>query len=78
MEKVGNSRAAVSRWQRCRVLVVEEISMLGAELFDVLNTIAKTVRGSRLPFGGVSTRVLYSYLVLVLEENEDGLRWSCT
>ncbi len=42
------------RWETCRVLLVDEVSMLDAILFDKLDYIAKTVRNCPVkPFGGI-------------------------
>ena len=45
---------AVKRWTATDVLVVDEVSMLGAFLFDRLDRIARLLRGDvRTPFGGL-------------------------
>lgn len=36
-----------------RILALDEISMISAELFEKLNQVLKIVRGSKLPFGGL-------------------------
>ena len=47
------------RWQTCKVLVIDEISMLSAELLTKLDKIGRAIRGDRdspslkLPFGGI-------------------------
>lgn len=43
----------VKRWQVTRVLIVDEISMMSAELLDKLNLIAMTLRRNTRPFGGL-------------------------
>jgi ATP-dependent DNA helicase PIF1 len=35
------------------VLVIDEVSMMGANLFDDLEQIARTLRGNNQPFGGI-------------------------
>lgn len=44
---------AKQRWRICRVLIVDEISMISAELWDKLEEIARRVRGLPAPFGGI-------------------------
>ena len=44
---------AKARWREVRVLVIDEVSMLDAGLFDKLDYIARRVRGRDLPFGGI-------------------------
>lgn len=41
------------RWKYTSTLVIDEISMVGAELFDKLDLIGRAVRGIDLPFGGI-------------------------
>lgn len=46
--------AACARWRRCDLLIVDEISMVDAELFDRLDAVGRAVRGrSDVPFGGI-------------------------
>lgn len=40
-------------WTATRLLVVDEISMMSAELFDKLNKLGKIIRDTNLPFGGM-------------------------
>lgn len=35
------------------MLIIDEVSMIDAALFEKLNAIAQFVRGSDLPFGGI-------------------------
>ena len=50
---VRKDSRAVARWLTFKVLVIDEVSMLSAELFDALNAIAKALRSSDQPFGGI-------------------------
>lgn len=48
------SKVAKTRWRRCRVLVIDEISMLDGQLLDKLDMIARVVRGeASTVFGGI-------------------------
>ncbi|KAL6068124.1 DNA helicase, variant 2 [Balamuthia mandrillaris] len=48
------SNSFCCEWWRCaRVLIIDEISMIDAQLFDALNFIAKNVRENDQPFGGI-------------------------
>mmetsp|Transcript_93271 Transcript_93271/g.263693 ORF Transcript_93271/g.263693 Transcript_93271/m.263693 type:complete len:679 (+) Transcript_93271:60-2096(+) len=53
VRKVEKSKDAIKRWQSTRVLVLDEVSMLDAHLFESLNAIARKFRNSPLPFGGL-------------------------
>ena len=41
------------RWMCCKCLIIDEISMISAELFDKLDYIARRCRNSAAPFGGI-------------------------
>ncbi|KAG7664579.1 uncharacterized protein J8A68_001874 [[Candida] subhashii] len=53
VKKVRSSRKASARWKAIRVLIVDEISMVDGHLLDKLNHVAKKIRKSNLPFGGI-------------------------
>ena len=53
LARVLKSQKATANWKQARVLVVDEISMLSAELFDLLDFIGKRVCRVDRPFGGL-------------------------
>lgn len=50
---VMRGRERREKWRAARVLVVDEVSMLDAVMFDKLEAVAREVRKSSLPFGGI-------------------------
>jgi ATP-dependent DNA helicase PIF1 len=52
-DKVMKSRNARMRWMEAKVLIIDEVSMIDGGLFDKLELIARTVRRSNKPFGGI-------------------------
>jgi len=65
VKKVRGNRQSCSRWQRTQVLIVDEISMLDAELFDKLEAVAREVRGeANRPFGGMQVILVGDFLQL--------------
>jgi len=50
---VMQNKCARSRWKIATALVIDEVSMISGELFDKLEYIARVVRGSSQPFGGI-------------------------
>ena len=48
-----NNRVASGRWRACRALVVDEVSMLDSDFFDKVEEVARRMRDSEQPFGGV-------------------------
>ena len=59
---------AAKRWRKAKVLVIDEISMLGARMFDTLESIAETARdcsaNQQLPFAGLQLIVAGDFLQL--------------
>lgn len=53
LDRVLNDRKACVRWNKAQVLVIDEISLVEAVLFDNLEYIAKVVRGSDEVWGGI-------------------------
>lgn len=53
VRKIKRNQKAKHRWLRTKVLVVDEISMVDAELFDKLEAIARQLRNNGRPFGGI-------------------------
>lgn len=47
-----NSKAR-SRWKNTDILVIDEISMLSAEIFDLLSFVGTQIRHDSRPFGGI-------------------------
>ncbi len=50
---IAKNRYASQRWKDTEILIIDEISMLSAELFDKLDFIGRRVRGKLVPFGGI-------------------------
>jgi ATP-dependent DNA helicase PIF1 len=43
----------IEKWTSIDVLIVDEVSMLSKQLFDLINRLSKTIRKNPLPFGGI-------------------------
>lgn len=52
-QNIKKSTEVRDNWRRCRVLVIDEVSMMDAKLLDKLEEIARLVRGKSEPFGGI-------------------------
>jgi ATP-dependent DNA helicase PIF1 len=53
VKKINGREKLKRKWRDTNILVVDEVSMLPADLFDKLNRIAKRVRRRSEPFGGM-------------------------
>ena len=52
-QKILNSYPKRIKWQRCNILIVDEVSMMNAPLFELLEEVARLVRQNEKPFGGI-------------------------
>jgi ATP-dependent DNA helicase PIF1 len=43
----------VEWWEEADTLVIDEISMISGDLFDILNELGKRIRKNTRPFGGI-------------------------
>lgn len=53
IRNVRSNVPAKKRWCAVKTLVIDEVSMLTGELFNILNGVAKAIRKSTSPFGGI-------------------------
>ncbi|XP_070775632.1 ATP-dependent DNA helicase PIF1 [Enoplosus armatus] len=51
-------------WTTCRHLIIDEVSMVEAQFFDKLESVARSVRRSTEPFGGIQLIVCGDFLQL--------------
>ena len=61
---VLKNKKSRARWGKCKVLIIDEVSMLSASLFDLLDDIAKAAKGNKDPFGGVQLILVGDFLQL--------------
>lgn len=62
--RVIKRKEVVERWEKSKYLVIDEISMIGAKLFELVNYIAQRIRNNREPFGGLKLIVCGDFLQL--------------
>ncbi|XP_017286231.1 ATP-dependent DNA helicase PIF1 isoform X2 [Kryptolebias marmoratus] len=54
----------LQHWTSCRHLIIDEISMVEAQFFDKLEAVARSVRRSMQPFGGIQLIICGDFLQL--------------
>ena len=54
LRKVRANKSALKRWQTVDILVIDEISMMDAELFEKVDMIARDLRKNNKPFGDIT------------------------
>lgn len=50
---VLRNRNACKTWRNTSILILDEVSMLSARIFELLNTLGKKIRKNERPFGGI-------------------------
>lgn len=55
LEIVLRSGRVVKRWRNTEILIIDEVSMLSLQTFEIIHFIAQGVRKSKQAFGGVQT-----------------------
>ena len=50
---VLNNRNSMKTWRRAKVLILDEVSMLSKKIFEIIEELARLVRRSSSPFGGL-------------------------
>lgn len=68
------------RWRSARVLVIDELSMVSAELFDKLEEVGRVVRKSTEPFGGLQVVLCGDFLQVgrpCMSPHSRSLGYSC-
>lgn len=54
MDKIRFKSYLAARWRKTQVLVIDEVSMMSRKLFELIDGVARAMRGmSHLPFGGM-------------------------
>lgn len=53
LSKIKSMPWLKKRWLKLECLIIDEISMMSPDLFDKLEEIARIIRKSKLPFGGI-------------------------
>jgi ATP-dependent DNA helicase PIF1 len=62
--KIKFKRYLLKKWQNLKILFIDEVSMLGANYIDVIDNIARRVRGVNSPFGGIQVVASGDFLQL--------------
>jgi len=62
--KICRNRKAKRNWLCTDLLIIDEISMMTADLFDKLNELGKKIRSNRKPFGGIQLLLVGDFFQL--------------
>ena len=64
VKKIKRNPKLKTRWQRTKVLIIDEISMVDGDLYDKLEHIARAIRNNGRPFGGIQLVVTGDFFQL--------------
>jgi ATP-dependent DNA helicase PIF1 len=70
INKIRKNKVALDRWKTVQTLIIDEVSMLKPELFDNLEKVAKIIRRSIFPFGGIQIVLSGDFLQLPCIKSE--------
>ncbi len=62
--RIKFKRYLLKKWQNLKILFIDEVSMLGANYIDVIDNVARRVRGVDSPFGGIQVVASGDFLQL--------------
>ena len=60
----ASSRLTKARWNDCKILVIDEVSMISGTFFDKIEEVARRIRGNDEPFGGIQLVLSGDFLQL--------------
>ncbi|CUA67673.1 hypothetical protein RSOLAG22IIIB_07517 [Rhizoctonia solani] len=71
VHRVKRDPAALARWLKAKILIIDEVSMVDASWFDQLEEIARQIRGKKSHFGGIQLVVCGDFFQLPPVANRD-------
>lgn len=77
LSKVMKSKTNLERWQQIKVLVIDEISMVDKDLFELLNIIAMKTRENDMCFGGIQLIAVGDFMQLPPVSNKNSKDLFC-
>lgn len=79
LNKIKKNKRSREKWQACKVLVIDEISMISGDLFNKLDNIACSLRKSTKPFGGIQIVACGDFFQLppVIKNDEENTSRFC-
>jgi len=63
-EKILKAWPKRTKWLKCKVLIIDEVSMMNASFFDLLEEVARIIKGQDKPFGGIQVIMLGDFYQL--------------
>jgi ATP-dependent DNA helicase PIF1 len=70
IEKLMKRRDKVTEWRNIKTLIIDEISMITVKFMQTLDVVAKTMRKTQRPFGGIQVIMIGDYFQLPSVEKD--------
>lgn len=64
VSKLEKNTLKIQRWKSCKCLIIDEISMVPGDYFQMLDSVARIIRKKDQPFGGIQIIVCGDFLQL--------------
>lgn len=78
VEKIKSRTTQLRQIKNCKILAVDEISMLNIEAFEYINEVLKQIKESPEPFGGIQVLFIGDFFQLPpVEKEADSIRRYC-
>ena len=75
--KIKRNKKTLRNWISTDLLIIDEVSMMTAELLDKLNEIGQKMRGSKKPFGGIQLLLVGDFFQLPpVNKGADGVMFA--
>lgn len=78
LKEVKKRKGAIGRWMSCKILIIDEVSMLTGETFDLLNRLAQIIRCNTKPFGGIQLLLFGDFFQLPPIAKGEGFLFEAT
>lgn len=62
--RIMNAKDKLNNWKKCKHLIIDEISMIDADLFEQLDKVARHIKNKDVPFGGIQIILSGDFLQL--------------
>lgn len=62
--RLMKNEAKAQRWRNCKCLIVDEVSMVGGDYFEMMDQVARIIRRNEKPFGGIQVVLCGDFLQL--------------
>lgn len=77
LDKIASTEYIARRIKKTKVLIIDEISMIDAQMFDMVDAVCREVRQSVEPFGGIQVIVVGDFFQLPpISTNADRLQFA--